>query len=186
MLAEADAAARRLHRRLRLRAADLEDLRQDLLVDLIRRLPAFDARRGGLGVFAGLVLRNRASVIALRLGRERRAQGGGVLSLDAPLDPDARLPLGATLAEADGLSAWHGQPVRAAADAALRIDVARALGRLAAGDRALCAGLCLHRPRDLVAAGAGSRSALHRRVAGLRCALAAHGLAPRWDVSESA
>jgi len=186
MLVEADAAARRLHRRLRLRAADLEDLRQDLLVDLVRRLPGFDARRGGLGVFAGLVLRNRASAIALRLARERRAQGGGLLSLDAPLDPEARLPLGVTLAEADGLSAWHGQPVHGADDAALRIDLARALGRLGSDDRALCAGLCRLSPRDLVAAGAGSRSALHRRIAGLRCALAAHGAPARWDGLRSA
>ena len=56
----------------RLPRADLDDLRQDLLVDLIRRLPAFDARRGSIGAFAGIVLRNQASRIATRL-RERRA-----------------------------------------------------------------------------------------------------------------
>ena len=83
LLDEADAAATRLWRRVRLPRADLDDLRQDLLLDLIRRLPAFDARRGSIGAFAGIVLRNQASRIATRLRRERRATGGDLLSLDA-------------------------------------------------------------------------------------------------------
>ena len=74
LLDEADAAAARLWRRLRLPRADLDDLRQDLLLDLIRRLPAFDARRGSIGAFAGIVLRNQASRIATRVARERRAK----------------------------------------------------------------------------------------------------------------
>jgi RNA polymerase sigma-70 factor (ECF subfamily) len=45
ILNEADAAAR-LRRRRRLPRADFDDLRQDLLLDLIRRLPAAH-RRGG-------------------------------------------------------------------------------------------------------------------------------------------
>ena len=53
ILKEADAAAARLRRRLRLPRVDLDDLRQDLLLDLIRRLPAFDGRRGSIGAFAG-------------------------------------------------------------------------------------------------------------------------------------
>jgi hypothetical protein len=40
ILDEADAAAARLRRRLRLPRADFDDLRQDLLLDPIRRLPA--------------------------------------------------------------------------------------------------------------------------------------------------
>ncbi|NJO54680.1 MAG: hypothetical protein HC829_07445, partial [Bacteroidales bacterium] len=64
LIDEADAAARRLHRKLVLPAADLADLRQDLLVDLICRLPGFDARRGSIGVFANIVLRNQSARIA--------------------------------------------------------------------------------------------------------------------------
>ena len=46
LIDETDRAARRLHRKLALPAADLDDLRQDLLIDLICRLPGFDKRRG--------------------------------------------------------------------------------------------------------------------------------------------
>ena len=73
IISEADTAARRLRRRLGLPACDREDLGQDLLIDLLRRLPAFDPARGSLGAFAGLVLRNQSSRIAIRIMRERRA-----------------------------------------------------------------------------------------------------------------
>ena len=43
---EAELVARRLVRRLRLPNCDLADLRQELLLDLIARLPAFDPLRG--------------------------------------------------------------------------------------------------------------------------------------------
>ena len=75
LIDEAAVAARRLHRRLVLPAADLDDLRQDLLVDLICRLPGFDARRGSIGAFANIVLRNQSSRIAIRHHRQRRGIG---------------------------------------------------------------------------------------------------------------
>src|SRR5574343_1429733 len=108
LIDEAAIAARRLHRKLVLPAADLDDLRQDLLVDLICRLPGFDARRGSIGAFANIVLRNQSSRIAIRHHRQRRAQGGTVVSLGAPVS-GATEPLGCVLAEADGLAAWYGQ-----------------------------------------------------------------------------
>lgn len=54
----ADAAAARLCRRLGLSPADHDDLRQELLVDLTRRLDRFDPSRGSLGGFAWTVMRN--------------------------------------------------------------------------------------------------------------------------------
>ena len=113
LIAEADAAARRLRRKLVLPAADNDDLRQDLLVDLICRLLGFDARRGSIGAFANIVLRNQSSRIAMRHHRQRRAQGGSLLSLEVPL-AGTREPVGDTLTEDDGLAAWHGQTCCAA------------------------------------------------------------------------
>lgn len=108
LIDEADRAARRLRRKLALPAADLDDLRQDLLLDLICRLPGFNKRRGSIGAFAGLVLRNQSSRIAIRYHRQRRAQGGALLSLDAPI-AGTRETVGDTLTEDDGLAALHGQ-----------------------------------------------------------------------------
>lgn len=173
MLDEADAAAARLRRRLRLPRADLDDLRQDLLLDLIRRVPAFDANRGSIGAFAGIVLRNQASRIAARVARERRATGGPLLSLDEPAGDGTTL--GDRLGEADGLSAWHGHcaALEAAIDA--RLDLARALGALHARDLWLCAAVTQCPVQVLAERGLGSRATLYRRLRELRCALAAHG-----------
>ena len=180
LIAEADAAARRLRRKLVLPAADHDDLRQDLLVDLICRLPGFDARRGSIGAFANIVLRNQSSRIAMRHHRQRRAQGGSLLSLEVPL-AGTREPVGDTLTEDDGLAAWHGQTCCAAAVTELHHALQAALARLPAEDRRFCAALA-HRPVTALAAeGFGSRSALYRRLADLRHVLTAHGLGPAWD-----
>jgi RNA polymerase sigma-70 factor (ECF subfamily) len=173
LLDAADAAALRLWRRVRLPRADLDDLRQDLLVDLIRRLPAFDATRGSIAVFAGLVLRNQASRIAERVARDRRRIGGPLLSLD---DRDgADRSLAERLSEADGLAAWHGHCAAVEAIVEARLDLARALGALDQSDRRLCAAACDCRARMLAMQGFGSRATIYRRLRDLRCALAAHG-----------
>ena len=117
---EAGIAAARLRRRLRLPACDQDDLRQELLLDLIRRLPAYDPARGSLGAFANVVLRNQATRIAARVMRERRATGGALLSLDAAR-PDGTT-LADTLSEADGLATWQGVP-EAIPRAERRIDL---------------------------------------------------------------
>ena len=173
LLEEADAAASRLRRRVRLPRTDLDDLRQDLLLDLIRRLPAFDTRRGSIGAFAGIVLRNQSSRIAARVTRERRASGGRMLSLD---ERGADLTsIADRLGETDGLASWHGS--RAAVDAVLdaRMDLERALGALHARDRSLCAAVAQCPVRLLAERGHGSRATLYRRLRDLRCALAAYG-----------
>jgi DNA-directed RNA polymerase specialized sigma24 family protein len=180
LIDEADAAARRLRRKLVLPAIDHDDIRQDLLVDLICRLPGFDARRGTIGAFANIVLRNQSSRIAMRHYRQRRAQGGSLLSLEVPL-AGTREPVGDTLAEDDGLAAWHGQTCCAVAVTELHHALQAALARLPAEDRRFCAALA-HRPVTALAAeGFGSRSALYRRLADLRHVLTTHGLGPAWD-----
>ncbi|TNC06762.1 sigma factor [Paracoccus marcusii] len=176
----ADAAAQRLRRKLCLPVCEREDLGQDLLVDLLRRLPAYDPSRGSIGAFANIVLRNQSSRIAMRHHRQRRAQGGSLLSLEVPL-AETREPVGDTLTEDDGLAAWHGQTCCAAAVTELHLALQAALARLPAEDRRFCAALA-HRPVTALAAeGFGSRSALYRRLADLRHVLTAHGLGPAWD-----
>jgi len=180
ILDEADVAARRLYRRLCLPAADIDDLRQDLLIDLICRLPGFDARRGSIGAFANIVLHNQSSRIALRMHRQRRAQGGTVLSLDAPVAGGTE-PLGCMLAETDGLAAWHGQDASEADHAALRHDLARALGDLPDAARGLCVALGTCAIADIISRTGISRSALYRHIALLRLDLAMRGFGARWD-----
>lgn len=185
IIREADAAARRLRRRLQLQTCDREDLGQDLLVDLLRRLPAFDPSRGSIGAFAGLILRNQSSRIARQHHQVRRAQCGTMLSLDAPIAGGTE-PLGSLLAEADGLAALHGRDLSATEDADLRHDLARVLGDLPEDARTLCAALGTCAIAEIVGRTGTSRSALYRHVAQLRLDLAMRGFGARWDGSRAA
>jgi DNA-directed RNA polymerase specialized sigma24 family protein len=180
IIREANAAAQRLRRKLSLPLCEREDLGQDLLVDLLRRLPAYDPSRGSIGAFANIVLRNQSSRIAMRHHRQSRVQGGSLLSLEVPL-AGTREPVGDTLTEDDGLAAWNGQTCCATAVTELHHALQAALARLPAEDRRFCAALA-HRPVTALAAeGFGSRSALYRRLADLRHVLTAHGLGPACD-----
>ncbi|MCB1489268.1 MAG: hypothetical protein KDJ88_17655 [Bauldia sp.] len=172
LAAEAESAACRLCWRLRLSVAEVDDLRQELLADLVCRLPAFDPNRGTLGAFANVVLRNRSSRIANRVMRERSATGGPILSLDAT-SPDGA-SLGETLSEGDGLDGWSGRPP-ANALAERRLDLCAALERLDHDDRQFCVGLSRFSVDELATRGLGSRATLYRRLHRLRLVLTAHG-----------
>jgi DNA-directed RNA polymerase specialized sigma24 family protein len=186
LLGEADLAARILVRQLRLPRADLDDVRQDLLVDLIARLPAYDPERGSLGAFAGVVLRNHATRIAGKVKRQRRLHGAAPVSLDEPVPDSDGLTVGDLVAEEDGLAALLGQPVDAFAEIERRLDVERAMGGLGRADGRLCAELSRATADRLAATGRGTRSGLYRRVKNLRLSLTALGLQPAWDVSARA
>jgi len=178
---EAELAAKRLQQRLGLPVCDREDLRQDLLIDLLRRLPSYNAERGSLGAFSGLILRNQSSRIAMRIMRQRRAQGGRLLSLDAPMGGGDHRPMSETIREDDGLSAWLGQTVGDQTRAEDRHALTIALGHLPDTDVKFCAALSTQSIATLAREGFGSRSALYRRLANLRFTLIAHGLGPAWD-----
>ncbi|MBI2717212.1 MAG: hypothetical protein HYX36_00390 [Rhizobiales bacterium] len=177
LLHEAELVARRLIRTLALSQADLDDVRQDLLADLIARLPAFDAERGSLGAFANVVLTNRAHRLAERVRRERGLSGVGTLSLDEVVGAAEGLTRGDLTPEADGFAAVLGQPVNAAAVTEQRIDAERGLGVLRPDDRSLCAALSHTTIDRLAKSGRGSRASLYRRVKEIRFAFTAHGLA---------
>jgi hypothetical protein len=186
LLGEADLAARCLTRQLRLPRAELDDVRQDLLVDLIARLPAYDPERGSLGAFAGVVLRNQATRIAGKVNRQRQLHGAVPVSLDELVPGSDGLTRGDLVAEEDGLPALLGQPVDAFAEIERRLDVERAMGRLGLADGRLCAELSRATADRLAARGRGTRSGLYRRVKNLRLALTAMGLQSAWDVSARA
>jgi len=185
LIDEANRAARRLHRKLHLPTADLEDLSQDLLLDLICRLPGFDARRGSIGAFANIVLRNQSSRIAMRIQRERRAQDGWMFSLDAPM-AGSREPLKNLLLEEDGLAGWYGQRPFDIDMQHERLAAHCVLARLRDDERQLCRALSQFTASDLVAGGVFNRSSLYRRLAALRPVLTAYGLGPCWDGFEIA
>jgi RNA polymerase sigma-70 factor (ECF subfamily) len=176
LLHEADIVARRSIRKLRLSKDHLADFRQELLVDLIARLPAFDPKRGSLGAFAGIVMANRAARLAHKVKRERRLYGAVPISLDETLPESNGATRGDLVSEEDGLSAYFGQPADAFAEVERRLDVERCLGALDPNEARLSAALSQSNIDELVDRGHAARSSLYRRVKNIRLALLAAGL----------
>lgn len=176
LLHEADRAARRFAWRLSLPASELDDVRQEFLVDLIARFSAYEPARGSLGGFANIVLANRAAELATKVKRERILYGTVPISLDAPILCNPGVNRGDMIAEDRGLAALYGQSADSFILAEQRIDVARSLGALEAGDQTICAALAQSNIRNLAASGRGSRSSLYRQLKELRFALMALGL----------
>ena len=177
LLHEADLAARRLCRQLRLPHQELADLRQEFLLDLIARLPAFDPKRGSLGAFAGTVMANRATRIAWNVACDRRLYGIVPVSLDEALPNGGGATRGDITSEEQGLAAVLGQPVNGFAQVEGRIDLERGLGKLGPEERALAAARLRSSAHRLAQSGMASRSGLYRRLRDLRLVLVASGLA---------
>ena len=170
----ADAHARALCRSLRLPAHDQDDLRQDLLVDLLGRLPAFDPAKGVFQAFARVCIRHAAARLASKIKRERAGRHPRSL-VDAIPDSDG-LSLGDTIAEDQGYGAWCGQQTDAIAGLERRLDLERAADAIAPTDHALCAQLSVHTPHQLGELGAMPRMRIYRRIREMRLRLLAAGI----------
>lgn len=174
---EADVAAWRLLRQLRLSRDELDDVRQDLLLDLIARLPGFDPERGSLGAFAGVVMVNRGTRIARRVHDQRRMFGFVPVRLDELAPSGDGATRGDLIAEEDGLAAAQGYWVDPVSQVEQRLALQRGLGTLDRRGRRLAAALFRGSPSQLARAGLGSRSELYRQTRELRLTLLAAGVA---------
>ena len=169
----ADKHARRLCRSLHLPAHEAEDLRQDLLTDLLARLPDYAAERGDLRGFAATCFKHRAARLALWHRRERASRAD--VSLDDPLPGGEGLTVGAALAEDAGYGAWVGQPTDRIAMLERRLDLERAGQALSPDDMPLLAALARGDANAPAQAGL-SRTTAFRRVQEARLQLLAAGV----------
>lgn len=177
LIHEADVRARALVRALRRPAHEIEDIRQDLLTDLISRLPAFDPARGSLGAFAGRLARNRATEIANAVCRERRLWGACPLSLDQHAASD-EAGLMARMPTDQGLGALLPQSTDWPTTSDRTLDLEQGLAWLSPEERALSAALLTSTIDGLSARGFGSRAVVFRRLRSVRLNLMARGLSP--------
>ncbi|MBI5121306.1 MAG: sigma-70 family RNA polymerase sigma factor [Rhodospirillales bacterium] len=162
-LAAADRCARRIGRSLRLPASDIHDIRQDLLLELVRRAPRFDGQ-APWSAFASLVIRHAGQDAADRWVRHRLRHGGSL----GDIEP----------ASEDGLSAWWAGGVAGPGAIHLRLDIQRFLESLPEGLRRLCH-LLADEDRAEALAGSGlSRSEFFRQLHELRMRLRAFGITP--------
>lgn len=160
-------------RRRGLPAQEREDVEQELLLDLLQRLPAFDAARGSLEAFATVCARHHAVRCAERLRRDRGRQHCTRLDDPVALDDDGTLTLAETLPEAAALWPAHADATMAVEQ---RVDLARAAVPLALHDQALCLAMSRGGMQRALRATGISRASAYRRLAELRLGLLAAGI----------
>jgi hypothetical protein len=166
--------AKRLCRTLHLPDHEREDLRQDLLLDFLARLPAFDPSKADLPAFAMVCFRHAGTRIARRVTAERAARHPR--SLDDALPNTEGLTLGDTIGEADGYAAWCGQSTDAIAALERRLDLERAASAIAPEDYPLCAALSEHTPHEFGEQKTMPRMRIYRRIREMRLRLLSAGI----------
>jgi len=172
--------ARRVCRIARLPNHEADDIRQDMLLDLLPRLSAFDPSRGSIDAFASVCFRHRGSRLAEQRARERRArheadldQPACVPNCDATDEP---LRLAETIPETEGYLAWCGHDTDAIGAVDQRLDFARACTVIDRRDYALCAALAADSAHEVARRSTMSRSTVYRRVHEIRMRLLAAGV----------
>jgi DNA-directed RNA polymerase specialized sigma24 family protein len=166
LLHEAESAARRLVRNLRLPAHEREDIRQELLLDLIVRLKWFDPARGSVGAFANTILAHRGARIAARVQRERAIFVSTLPSHSVVIRSTNHVRGGHSDAELPNLVQSPTPFATAGVD--LRLDLQRALNAMEPADSRLCAELVDENPTEISRSGKGSRAGLYRRIREIR------------------
>lgn len=176
VLARARAKARDLARRLNLAGDHVDDLTQDFLLVLCRKVRRFDPDRSPLGAFVAMVLRQAQQESFRRLVAERK-QASLTFSLEignADANEEAltlveTIDADACLAAMDRLGMSRTEAME------LRLDVEKTLGELPSSLRRTAEEL-MDEPRGLAGRRGCARSTLRRSVAALRDAFAANGL----------
>lgn len=133
---------------------DWDDLRQDLLLDYLERLPQFDGGRGDLRGFMFGVVRHRAAQLVARQRRRVQSYTGA-------------------FGESGGSRHRH-----AAVDHDLRLDVEAAVSRLPEHLRALAQLLSERTPREAARATGKSRSRVYQMIEEIRAAFIEAGVTP--------
>ncbi len=174
LVADADRAAARLVRRFRLPNHQRDNLRQDLLLDLIARMRSFDPSRGSLQAFARTVFSHRTVRLAGQIRRERLLFAP--VSLDEPSSGGEGGTLADSVAEADGYPALLGQPTDRFAEGDCRLDLGRALATLRPSDLDLCADLVDRTPTEISRTGRNARASLYRQIGEIRLRLITAGV----------
>ena len=174
----ADRSASRVCRSRSTSGLEQDDVRQDLLVDLLCRLPSYDEFRGSLWPFAAMCFRHRSGRLIRVAARNQSARHPA--DLDAPTPGSPHVALVDTLTEGEGFGSWVGQPVDQVAHLEARLDLASLLAGLPLDAIKLC-GLLMEGRQPLARVAGASLATIYRRRHDLRCQLLAAGIGPLRD-----
>ena len=171
------------HHAARVRAAlpgmEIEDVEQELMLHVHRRLSRFDATRGSLRTFVDRIARNCAANLLQSARSERRGSGVEVLSLDAHRLAICRRRGAAARVRRRGVALREPHVGYAPEDLLnLRIELWRVFDRLPPALRSCFLGLFDNTVTDAARRTGVSRSTLYERIAAIRESFRAADLQP--------
>jgi RNA polymerase sigma-70 factor (ECF subfamily) len=149
---------------------DFDDLRQELMLDVLERLPKFNSGRADIKIFISTVVNNRIATLIKRHEAECRDHRRVERSLDeqVPGDDDDWTTFGEGVTEEDARSRL-GRAGRSDHERVeLTLDVAMALGQLDEGDRQLCLELQVKTPLEISRETGLRRAGIYERIAKIR------------------
>jgi len=172
LLRESETAAVRFVYQYRLPAHEREDVRQDLLLDALQRIKAFDPHRGSFGAFVGAIVGHRVARLAKKICRERALQTAlsescGLALSEPTADHKLLVPEGIEVG---------AQPSEQFRRTEFRLDLERSLRLLDPDDVALCLQLAEYAPTEICRSANMSRAGVYRRIKAIRMHMLTTGL----------
>jgi RNA polymerase sigma-70 factor (ECF subfamily) len=157
---------------------EVEDVRQDLIADVLRRLPKFDSDRAGVKTFISRIINNK--IATLLESHDAACRGNGCTK--ESLDDWVRDEFGAwvrrdTTVDAARRRAHLGICERSDQEQReLEMDVASVMASLPPEQRAVSAMLRTKTPTEIAREKGLSRSAIYKHIAAIRAAFVKAGL----------
>lgn len=159
-------------------AQDIEDIRQDLIVDLLKRLPKFDPSKATCNMFVARIIDRKVAALIRDRNCEKRNPRREECSLNECVDDGkgGSVERIQTIA-ADETDRWLGRQARSDQETAeLALDVEEVLKRLPDNLRRLCEFLKTGSIADAARAMGVPRTTLHDHVKQLREVFEAAGM----------
>ena len=167
--------ASQLSRRRAVWGMDRKDIAQELRIDLLRRLPAYDAEKATLETFCSRLIEHRISDLTTPTAASRAGRRAVSLDLTAENDgEDEDLAIGESLPESAGLFADEIFDVETKAN--LKLDVQAFLSTLPDDLRQCAVLLQSHSISDAARISGLNRSTIYARIERLRVAASDAGL----------
>ena len=173
----ADRAAVKLVRRFCLPPVDRDDIRHDLLVDVLERMDRFDPCRGTLGAFVAVLVEHSLSSLVARLRRHRSVFNPR--SLDEPTGQSGGITFGELFSDEQGYLAWVSSDLDAVKHLDRQLALGRALNTLQPEHIQFLVRLSNHPVGRLCKTSAQSRATLYRQLNEICLLLLAAGVGPQ-------
>lgn len=157
--------------------ADTQDLEQELMLDLLRRLPRFDPRKASFETFVTRLIEHRSAGLLEAARAEKRGARVGHVSLDRPVgdtDDEEQALLRDVIADDAGL--WSSHPLPKSEQAELAADLRRGMRRLPPELAALAASLSVDSVTEVSRKSGRPRATVYDAIKSIRAAFEEQGL----------